>query len=52
MKKDERGVLSAVRDYYSDKVRQHGATARGVDWNSEETQELRFSQLAPRFTDR
>ena len=24
---------------------EHGATARGVDWNSEESQELRFAQL-------
>jgi SAM-dependent methyltransferase len=31
--------------YYSDKVRQFGTTARGVDWNSEQSQALRFEQL-------
>jgi SAM-dependent methyltransferase len=31
--------------YYSDRVRQFGATARGVDWNSEQSQVLRFEQL-------
>jgi SAM-dependent methyltransferase len=31
--------------YYGDKVRQFGAVARGVDWNSEESQMLRFHQL-------
>jgi SAM-dependent methyltransferase len=36
--------------YYSDKVRQFGATARGVDWNSEESQTRRFEELL-RLTD-
>lgn len=31
--------------YYGDKLRQFGAVARGVDWNSEESQMLRFYQL-------
>jgi SAM-dependent methyltransferase len=31
--------------YYSSKFAEHGATARGVDWNSEESQALRFEQL-------
>ena len=31
--------------YYDDKLRQFGAVARGVDWNSEESQVLRFAQL-------
>jgi SAM-dependent methyltransferase len=31
--------------YYGDKLRQFGAVARGVDWNSEESQILRFAQL-------
>lgn len=38
-------ALDKVRDYYSRKIREHGATARGVDWNSEESQTLRFAQL-------
>lgn len=38
--------LRDVERYYTDRVRAHGATARGVDWNSAESQELRFDQLA------
>lgn len=34
-----------VADYYAGKLESHGAVARGVDWNSEESQELRFEQL-------
>ena len=39
------GVLSAVADYYSAKLAQFGATPLGVDWNGEESQQLRFAQL-------
>ena len=39
-------IRSQVGDYYSDKVTAHGPTARGVDWNSPESQRLRFCQLA------
>jgi SAM-dependent methyltransferase len=38
--------LSAVAAYYGAKIRTHGATPQGVDWNSEASQNLRFSQLA------
>lgn len=38
-------ILRSVDRYYTAKVREHGATARGVDWNSEESQRLRFEQL-------
>lgn len=38
-------IRSGVERYYSDKVREHGATHAGVDWNSRESQELRFEQL-------
>jgi SAM-dependent methyltransferase len=31
--------------YYDEKIRAFGAVARGVDWNSEESQILRFHQL-------
>jgi SAM-dependent methyltransferase len=31
--------------YYEGKLRAHGPTARGVDWNSESSQRLRFDQL-------
>jgi SAM-dependent methyltransferase len=31
--------------YYAEKLTAHGNTPRGVDWNSDESQQLRFSQL-------
>jgi SAM-dependent methyltransferase len=34
-----------ITRYYTAKVEEHGPTARGVDWNSPESQGLRFSQL-------
>lgn len=44
MAKNE-AALERVAGYYSDKVVQHGATPRGVDWNGEDSQLLRFTQL-------
>ena len=38
-------LLAPVAAYYSAKVARHGATARGVDWNGEDSQALRFRQL-------
>jgi SAM-dependent methyltransferase len=38
-------LLEDVASYYSAKFAEHGATAAGVDWNSVESQELRFAQL-------
>ena len=38
-------ILQDVERYYSAKVRRHGATALGVDWNSPMSQRLRFVQL-------
>jgi SAM-dependent methyltransferase len=35
-----------ARDYYEHKLRTHGSTPAGVDWNSQESQELRFALLA------
>jgi|ERR1051325_6202786 SAM-dependent methyltransferase len=40
-----------VADYYTRKLREHGPTHRGVDWNSPESQRNRFRQLA-RIIDR
>jgi SAM-dependent methyltransferase len=42
----EEQILEAVERYYSGRFAEHGATARGVDWNSSESQEVRFAQLA------
>lgn len=39
-------IVQKVGRYYTERVREFGATARGVDWNSEESQLLRFAQLA------
>jgi SAM-dependent methyltransferase len=38
-------LLQQTRQYYDDKLAAHGPTARGVDWNSEESQRLRFREL-------
>jgi SAM-dependent methyltransferase len=35
-----------ARDYYEARLRAHGATPAGMDWNSAASQELRFAQLA------
>jgi SAM-dependent methyltransferase len=43
--------LAAVARYYSERLRQFGATAHGVDWNSAESQALRFRQLSRVFED-
>lgn len=39
-------VLSPVGQYYSEKIKAHGATPKGVDWNDAASQEKRFAQLA------
>ncbi len=38
-----------INRYYTQKVLAHGATARGVDWTCQPTQELRFVQLLKLF---
>jgi SAM-dependent methyltransferase len=38
-------VLAAVEAYYTEKIRAHGPTPRGADWNSAESQILRFREL-------
>ena len=38
-------IIRGVADYYSGKVREHGATHKGVDWSTEESQRTRFAQL-------
>ncbi|MGZ3592471.1 MAG: methyltransferase domain-containing protein [Syntrophales bacterium] len=38
-------LLSEVATYYSEKLAEHGQSPRGVDWNGEESQTLRFEQL-------
>jgi len=38
-------ILPRVTEYYASRLRDHGPTPRGVDWNSAESQHLRFEQL-------
>jgi SAM-dependent methyltransferase len=45
MEKNKYDILSEVADYYSAKLAEHGTTPRGVDWNGEASQLLRFEQL-------
>jgi hypothetical protein len=42
-------ILDRVQQYYGEKITAHGATARGVDWNSPDSQRLRFEQLLKLF---
>ena len=44
-------IHTEVAEYYSAKLAEHGETPRGVDWNGEESQVLRFRQLS-RIIDR
>lgn len=38
-------ILSRVQEYYDEKLRTYGPTARGVDWKSQKSQQQRFAQL-------
>jgi SAM-dependent methyltransferase len=39
-------ALDPVREYYEAKLRDHGPTACGVDWNGESSQRVRFDELS------
>lgn len=43
--------MNQIRSYFAGKLEQHGATPRGVDWNSNGAQDTRFLQLS-RIIDR
>jgi cyclopropane fatty-acyl-phospholipid synthase-like methyltransferase len=45
MQENKTDLLTEVADYYSKKLVEYGESARGVDWNGGESQELRFEQL-------
>ena len=38
-------LRSRVQQYYDAKIQTYGATAQGVDWNSDASQRMRFEQL-------
>lgn len=41
----DESIARTVERYYTAKVKTHGATPEGVDWNSAEGQQLRFERL-------
>lgn len=41
----DKKIIGQAERYYTQKAEQYGATSRGVDWNSEESQRLRFEKL-------
>ena len=45
-------ILREVESYYTDKILEHGISPKGVDWNSEESQYLRFEQLTTLLKDK
>jgi SAM-dependent methyltransferase len=45
MSENRQTLLRDVETYYTAKAVAHGPTARGADWNSEASQQLRFQQL-------
>ena len=42
----ENKLLNEVNAYYTDKILKNGLTPQGVDWNSAESQNLRFEILS------
>jgi hypothetical protein len=40
-----RSMLASIVAYYEQRLRQHGPSARGMDWKDEQSQRLRFSVL-------
>jgi hypothetical protein len=38
--------MNEIQNYFAGKLKQFGATPRGVDWNSNGAQDIRFRQLA------
>lgn len=46
----ESAILRDVAQYYTETLRQHGETPRGVDWNGEDSHLLRFAQLTKVIT--
>lgn len=43
--KTESEIRKEVANYYTEKVKTHGTSPQGVDWNGKESQFLRFEQL-------
>ncbi len=45
MQNNKTSILDEVATYYAEKLAEHGDTPRGVDWNGQESQNVRFEQL-------
>lgn len=45
MKEESLISLDDIKNYYSNSIKSYGASAKGVDWNGEEGQILRYKQL-------
>ena len=45
MQNNKTRLLDEVATYYAEKLAEHGDTPRGVDWNGEKSQMVRFAQL-------
>lgn len=45
MQNNKTSLLDEVATYYTEKLAEYGDTPRGVDWNGEESQMVRFEQL-------
>jgi len=43
--KDSENRLTPILEYYKQTLKDHGATPKGVDWNGEKSQFLRFERL-------
>jgi SAM-dependent methyltransferase len=41
----EKKLLQDIEKYYSSKIKEHGISAKGVDWKDEASQQIRFKQL-------
>lgn len=41
--------LDQIKSYFDKRIQEHGATSRGVDWNSDASQQVRFDQLLKLF---
>ena len=39
-------IQENIENYYTKKIKEYGATPKGVDWNGEESQIIRFEQLS------
>jgi SAM-dependent methyltransferase len=44
-----KSIIKEIENYYTNKIIENGVSAQGVDWNSKDSQYLRFQQLIKIF---